>query len=388
MRVAVFAPYLPAPATTGGRIRIYRLARALADVAELELFAVADPDELEKETARSALEPYVACHVAAARFTSLPALRHAARVRNAAPPVLAAAFRRAHASRPFDVLVAEHCHAAAIALEAPEVPLVVDEHNVESEYVAERDRARGPLGFWKRREVALLEEWERRIWRGAREVVCVSEADAERVRRVRSRAPVLIPNGVDLTSVPFRLPSARDGFDVLFVGLMSHPPNVAAARFLADEVMPLVLRGEPRARLVLCGMNPNREVLALKSQHTDVTGFVPSVAPYLARAAVYANPLRFGAGTSLKVLEALASGLPLVSTAVGVRGFGLHSGRDYREADSAEDFAREILDAFRDRRKFDASAGSGRALAARYDWEELSARFAGLVHESGRDLSH
>jgi polysaccharide biosynthesis protein PslH len=379
VRVAVFAPYLPAPATTGGRIRIYRLARALAEVAELELFAVADPNELENETARSALEPYAACHVAAARFTSLPALTRPARVRNAAPAPLAAAFHRAHTSRPFDVLVAEHCHAAAIALEAPEVPLVVDEHNVESEYIAERDRAGGALGYWKRREVALLERWEQRIWRTAREVVCVSQADAKHVRKVRARAPVLIPNGVDLASVPFRLPSTRDGFEVLFVGLMSHPPNVAAARFLAEEVMPLVRRDEPRARLVLCGMNPNREVLALKSEHTDVTGFVPSVAPYLDRAAVYANPLRFGAGTSLKVLEALASGLPLVSTSVGVRGFGLRAPEDYREADSASDFVREILEAFRGRDVFDPSAARGRELAADYDWSALSAQFAALV---------
>jgi glycosyltransferase involved in cell wall biosynthesis len=384
VRVAVFAPYLPAPATTGGRIRIHRLAQALADVAELELFAVADPNELEKETARSALEPYAARHVAAARFTSLPALRRAARVRNAAPPALAAAFRRAHASRSFDVLVAEHCHAAAIALEAPGVPLVVDEHNVESEYVAERDRARGPLGYWKRREVALLEGWEQRIWRTAREVVCVSQADAERVGKVRERAPVLIPNGVDMSSVPFRLPSARVGFDVLFVGLMSHPPNVAAARFLADEVMPLVLREEPRARLVLCGMNPNREVLALAREGVEVTGFVDSVAPYLEGAAVYANPLRFGAGTSLKVLEALASGLPLVSTAVGVRGFGLRAGPDYSEAESGQGFAREILDAFRNRGRFDDAATRGRELAAAYDWSALCARFADLV----RGLAH
>ena len=213
----MFAPYLPAPATTGGRIRIHRLSRALAELGELELFAVAAPAELEREAARSALEPYAALHVAAARFPALPALRLAARVRNAAPARLSAAFRRAHAQRRFDVLVAEHCHAAALALEAPDVPLVVDDHNVESEYVAERERARGPLGYWKQREVALLEAWEQRIWRTASEVVCVSESDAERVRRVRERAPVLIPNGVELSCVPFRLPSARTGFEVLFV---------------------------------------------------------------------------------------------------------------------------------------------------------------------------
>ena len=226
MRVALFAPYLPAPASTGGRIRIHHLARALAEVAELELFAVADRAELEPETARSALEPYAVCHVEAARFRSLPALRRPARVRNATPPALGAAFRRAHASQPFDVVVAEHCHSAATALDAPGVPLVVDEHNVESHYIAERDRARGPLGFWKRREVALLERWEQRVWRAAREVVCVSEADAERVRSHGGRTPVLIPNGVELASVPFCPPSARAGFEVLFVGSMSHPPRL------------------------------------------------------------------------------------------------------------------------------------------------------------------
>ncbi len=380
----MFAPYLPAPATTGGRIRIHRLSRALAELGELELFAVAAPAELEQETARSALEPYAAHHVAVARFPALPAWRWPARVRNAAPPLLSAAFRRAHGQRRFDVLVAEHCQAAALALGAPDVPLVVDEHNVESEYVAERDRARGPLGYWKQREVALLEAWEQRIWRTASEVVCVSESDAERVQRVRERAPALIPNGVELSSVPFRLPSARTGFEVLFVGSMSHPPNVAAARFLAGEVLPLVRRDEPRARLVLCGMNPNREVLALSGESVEVTGFVESVAPYLERAAVYANPLRFGAGTSLKVLEALASGLPLISTAVGVRGFGLSAPGAYREAEGAADFAREILGAFRDRGSFDASAARGRELAAGYDWEQLALRFAKLVQSLAR----
>ncbi len=380
----MFAPYLPAPATTGGRIRIHRLSRALAELGELELFAVAAPAELDRDAARSLLEPCAARHFGAARFSALPALRLPARVRNAAPALLSAAFRRAHAQRRFDVLVAEHCHAAALALEAPDVPLVVDEHNVESEYLAERERARGPLGYWKQREVALLEAWEQRIWRTASEVVCVSESDAERVRRVRERAPVLIPNGVELSAVPFRLPSARTGFELLFVGSMSHPPNVAAARFLAEEVLPLVRRAEPRARLVLCGMNPSREVLALSGESVEVTGFVESVAPYLERAAVYANPLRFGAGTSLKVLEALASGLPLISTAVGVRGFGLGAPGEYREAEGAADFAREILGAFQERGSFDAPAARGRDLAAGYDWGQLARRFAKLVQSLAR----
>jgi glycosyltransferase involved in cell wall biosynthesis len=273
---------------------------------------------------------------------------------------------------------------------------VLDEHNVESDYLAARFGADGSelvggppsgsarLGFWKRREISAMRDWERRAWRAASEVVCVSAADAEQVKGVRGRAPVLIPNGVDVGAVPFKAPSARRGHEVLFVGLMSHAPNVAAARFLAREVMPLVRREEPLARLVLCGMNPAREVLALADQATEVTGLVPSVQPFLERAAVYANPLRHGAGTSLKVLEALAAGIPLVSTAIGVRGFELRPGHDYREANDAPTFAREIVNAIRLRSSFDEAAERGRALAERHDWQELASRFAAVVLDAAR----
>jgi glycosyltransferase involved in cell wall biosynthesis len=383
LRVAVFAPYLPAPAATGGRIRIHRLATALSELAQVELFAAAASDELRADRVQSALACYAGVHVAPSRFDSLPGAFRPARVRSGAPRALAAKFRRAHEERRFDVIVAEHSHTAAPALELA-VPLVLDEHNIESDYLLAREHARGKPNFWLRREIAALRRWERRAWRRATEVVCVSSSDAEQVNAARERPAIVIPNGVDLRSVPFRRPSERDGFDVLFVGLMSHAPNVVAARFLALEVMPLVLRDEPRARLVLCGMNPAREVLALADEHTQVTGFVPSVQPFLDASAVYANPLRHGAGTSLKVLEALAAGVPLVSTAIGVRGFELAVGGDYRQAETAAEFAREILATFRDRVSSDTTAARGRAFAERHEWSGLARKFADLVAAAAR----
>ncbi|WP_418654985.1 glycosyltransferase, partial [Acinetobacter baumannii] len=75
------------------------------------------------------------------------------------------------------------------------------------------------------------------------------------------------------------------------MGLMSHPPNVAAARFLARQVMPMVWRAEPAARMVLCGRAPAREVEDLEGPGVEVTGTVSSVVPYLSGSAVYANAL-------------------------------------------------------------------------------------------------
>jgi glycosyltransferase involved in cell wall biosynthesis len=99
----------------------------------------------------------------------------------------------------------------------------------------------------------------------------------------------------------------------------------------------------------------------------------------LRRASVYANPLQEGAGTSLKVLEALASGLPLVSTACGVRGFPLQAPRDYLGAEEPADFARALLACLADPGARDAASIGGRVLAEAYDWDALGERFAAAV---------
>ena len=197
LRIAVLAPYLPAPAATGGRIRIHRLASALAEIGELELFAAADNVALQAEGVEPALGCYARVHVARASFESLPGPFQPARVRAGSPRVLSGKLFSAHQQRRFDVIVSEHSHAAAPAIRLS-VPWVLDEHNVESEYLLAREQARRQPGFWLRREVAAMRNWERLAWRRATEVVCVSSSDAEQVRAVRGRPPVLIPNGVNL----------------------------------------------------------------------------------------------------------------------------------------------------------------------------------------------
>jgi glycosyltransferase involved in cell wall biosynthesis len=257
---------------------------------------------------------------------------------------------------------------------------VLDEHNIESDYVEAKLRARHDnLSMMQRREVDALKRWEKRLWQAASEVVCVSEEDAEHVKAVRERPALVIPNGVAVDEVNFKLPSERPGFDILFIGLMGHPSNVRAARWLALDILPLVLKKEPRARLVLCGSTPSREILALRSEKIDVTGRVPDVSPYLDQAAVYANAVGHGAGTSLKVLEALASGIPLVSTRLGVRGYPLEAPRHYLHAEDANTFAERLVECLRDRNARDQAARDGREFAERYGWSDIAKKFVAVV---------
>ncbi|MEY4575336.1 MAG: hypothetical protein RL701_39, partial [Pseudomonadota bacterium] len=316
MKIALFAPYFPAPAFSGGRIRIQHFARALARRGEVHLFAQAHAREAGDARARAEAALYASVRVVHAGFT--PPLfvnwGRAQRVRRGSPAQLSAAFARAHAHEPFDVIAVAHSHAAAAAFQSG-VPWLLDEHNVESRYLAAKLQAGGgELRWWHQRELARMRGWERACWRAATEVVAVTEDDAKQISELRTTPAVHVPNGVDVSALAFTPPAARSGANILFVGLMDHPPNVQAAQLLAHEIMPRVWAGRPDARLVLCGANPARVVSALAGPRITVTGRVPTLAPHLAEARVFANCLVFGAGSSLKVLEALAAGVPLVST--------------------------------------------------------------------------
>jgi glycosyltransferase involved in cell wall biosynthesis len=195
----------------------------------------------------------------------------------------------------------------------------------------------------------------------------------------RAQPAIVVPNGIAADAQTFIPPSRRGSSDVLFIGSYFWPPNIKAARFLAREVMPRVWATRPEARLVLCGRSPSIEVAFLRNPRVEVTGTVPDVRPYLDRAAVYANALFEGGGSSLKVLEPLACGIPLVSTTVGVRGFPLIGGKHYLPANNADEFAAAILHVFDNRDSFDGQAGHARTVAEEHDWGPIARRFAELV---------
>jgi glycosyltransferase involved in cell wall biosynthesis/GT2 family glycosyltransferase len=178
---------------------------------------------------------------------------------------------------------------------------------------------------------------ERAAYASADALVAVSAEDGAALTQL---AP-----GIPVTVIPTIHPSEdrgagfaqRDG--VLFVGNFRHRPNVDAARFLCDEIWPRVRAVLPDARLTLAGDAPPPEVLALAGPGVDVTGWVPEIAPYLETARVSIAPLRYGAGVKGKIGEALAHGVPVVTTAIGAEGMGLVDDEHALVAEDAEALA-------------------------------------------------
>lgn len=131
----------------------------------------------------------------------------------------------------------------------------------------------------------------------------------------------------------------RERNTLLFVGGFAHQPNVDAMRYFCSEIFPLIKRRIPDTKLLIVGDSPPTDIQKLATDDIAVLGYVPDTSPFLNSANVSIAPLRYGAGLKGKVGEALAAGLPLVTTSIGVQGMEVTSGKECFIADTAENFA-------------------------------------------------
>jgi len=233
-----------------------------------------------------------------------------------------------------------------------------------------------------------METRERVIWRRSDGVLYPSEDEAAQVRALESAvdARAVTPYAYEY----FADEASVDGRgDLLFVAGFGHPPNVDAARWLVDSIMPRVWERRPEARLSLVGSNPTAEVLALAGDRVEVTGFVDDaeLQRRYAKARVAVVPLRYGAGVKSKVVEALQQGLPLVTTSVGTQGLpGVEA--TCAVADDEATLAGHLLELLADDAAWRAQSRAGALYArANFSRDTLRVQLAsalGIVAEPAR----
>ncbi len=249
-------------------------------------------------------------------------------------------------TRHFDALIADTIFAAA-NLPRSRQPVMINHHNVEYRIPA-RYAACEPR-LWRRAyaqlETVKLRRWERLLLRQARLHLACSEIDAVELTRLGGADCRLfvVPNAVD---AEYWLPAngRPDPNCVAFSGTLDWHPNRDALHFFISRILPVLRRLVPRVKFLAIGQPPPREFLRRFAHLPEVefSGSVPDVRPWLARAAVFAAPLRMGSGTRLKLVQAACLAMPIVSTRLGAEGLEFEAQKEILLADSAEDFARAL----------------------------------------------
>ena len=367
LRVLFASPYPIYPPVHGGAVFMYQTAKELARLCELHAVVMLDEasereahrpfDEMcastdylvradHKQKAIASLEPHAFREFRSADFAWM--------------------IHRQIYTHKIDVLQLEYTVLAQYAGEFKRIPSILFEHDVYFQSIARR------LPFLKSPIEKIQARWEylrslryelRLLPKLDRVQVC-SHDNAEHLLSflpaLRGRIDDGYRAGIDTSRYSFAA-SGRTPLTILFLGSFRHLPNQEALQWFAGGVLPLILAEEPAARFVVVGSDPPPPHALHPAESIDVIGFVDDIRKPLARYAIFVCPILSGSGVRVKLLEAFAAGIPVVSTRLGAEGLADKDGEICAMADDPRDFARHVIDLLRDPEKAAAMAARARA---------------------------
>jgi len=348
----LLAPETPYPLAGGGALRTASLLHHLSRAYEVDLIVFRQPgaDDPAASLPAGLARRVAVIHLPGnGRGLAARALRNAARVARGVPPLVdrfsgfEGSIEDALQGRRYEVGIIEHFWCAPYWHQVSKVcdRTVLDLHNVESvlhgrSAEAERHATAFAHHIFREASLELERDWLPRF----SQVLATSEHDAELARAIAPKAHVTVyPNAIPSTPLP--APGNEDV--IVFSGNMEYHPNRSAVRFFRREVWPKLRERWPGLVWRLVGKNPEavRQFTSGDSR-IEVQGQVDDAVKELARAKVAVVPLLAGSGTRVKVLEAWAAGLPVVSTTIGAEGLPVRDGEHILLADSAVTFASAV----------------------------------------------
>lgn len=400
LKLLVLSPWFPYPADNGSRLRAYHLLRELAGQGHhIRLIAGRqedvmndNPPALQELCERLVVVPWhwykerseKPWQTLCSLLSSTPRS-----IRGTPNPAMEQAITTELETPPDAILAMELGMDAYLPTIRPSIPVILDQVELS---LAERNfrdapnmRAgvRAALTYGKARRY-----WRRRLRRYTALTV-VSEEEAQSVREVlgtdASAPPVhVLPNGVDITAYGGSVDQYREPGCLLYNGALTYGPNREAVQWFVSEILPKVVIKVPEAHLVVTGRYDPVSVGGLETtERVRLTGFLPDLRPTLNRAALCVVPLRSGGGTRLKILEAWAAGVPVVSTTTGAAGLGAIEGENLRLADTTDAFANAVIELLQAPEKAATLAAHARRhVGERFDWRVIGNNLAGLLRHA------
>jgi sugar transferase (PEP-CTERM/EpsH1 system associated) len=265
------------------------------------------------------------------------------------------------------------------------MPKILDLPDAFSLYFKRRNETDRPLinRLIDSIEIGRLTKAEKIITAYDKTLVCSIE-DKKYLEKLHKTENIdILLNGVDLAT--FDVEEGHDyshNHTLLFTGNMDYAPNVDAVQYFVKEMWPTISEVNPKTKFIIAGQRPVDAVKKLASDKIEVTGFIPDLKDMYAHASVVIAPLRFGAGTQNKVLEAMAMGVPTVCTHIGFEGLQIQSGQGVIMAKEKPQFIQEVSMLLADAAKRQEVGEQGLAIArTRFSWDKIAVQLEAYFKE-------
>lgn len=396
MKILMLTPYLPYPLLSGGQIRTYNLLKNLSSKHEITLFALTKDKsekqylpELEKFCVKVRLfertfSPWHIKNILRAGFSLFPFLV----TRNLVDETKRAVEKEISENK-YDLIHAETFYMMP-NIPKTDIPVILVEQTIEDMvYQSYASKSKiWPIKPLLSIDIQKIKYWEKYYWKSCNHLITMSEDDKQYIQSV---VPVVknidvVANGVDsqwFAQIKKKLPIRPT---ILSVGTFKWLPNVDAVEFLVEKVWDLIKKKIPQAQLWIVGNNPTQKIFGYekRDQSIKVTGGIPDIRDAYAGAHVLLAPVFSGKGTRYKILEALATGTPIVATSTALEGLDITPGKQALVANTEKEMAEAVYKILSDKKlQNDLSENGRKFVFENYDWKIISKKLDSIYQKVG-----
>jgi len=393
MKILMLTPYLPYPLMSGGQIRSYNLLKNLAKKHEITLFSFIRKDE-EKKYIPELLKfckrvevfkrrpAWSYKNIILAGLTLYPFL-----VSIYLSFKLRKAIKNELEKEKYDLIHAETFYVMP-NIPKTKVPILLVEQTIE--YIVYQHFVENikfpPLKWILEIDVAKIRHWEKHYWQKAEMVIAMSEADKKiMLSLVPDLKTEIIPNGVDFNFFyKSKEQNTSNSSTILFVGNFKWLQNREAVITLVNEVWPHIVKSITDVKLWIVGQNPTPDITELSSEKIVIDQTVDDIRRAYLNSDVLLAPIKGSGGTRFKILEAMASGIPVVTTSIGIEGIDAENEKEVLIRDDSKGLADAVIKLLRDRFFYRDLTGRARNLTKeKYNWESIGAKLDKIYEDVG-----
>ncbi|MFH1971314.1 MAG: glycosyltransferase family 4 protein [Patescibacteria group bacterium] len=379
MKILMLTPYLPFPLMSGGQTRSYNLIKNLSKKHDITLFSLIKNDQEKKYISElkkyckkvfvfnRSKTPWTLRNILHTGFSPYPFLV----IRNLAPDEKSAVKKELEVEK-YDIIHAETFYVMP-HIPDTNVPILLVEQTIE--YLVYKHYVKNQAPLWAKIpfsiDVMKLKFWETHFWKQANRVVVMSESDKKEMLSLAPKLNIdIVPNGIDIDYFS-ALPRNEITPKVLYVGNFKWIQNVEAANILINEVWPKIKKEIKNVKLWIVGMNITDKLKEYASDDIEISEALPDIREAYSKASVLVAPIKGPGGTRLKILEAMASALPVVTTSVGAEGLGVINGKEALISDQLNEVSKNAIKVLKNKNLSKSLGLYGKKFVeSKYTWDK------------------